>query len=39
MEIRTLKENEILDAENLFRSSFISMNDFEIDSNKKDNFE
>lgn len=39
MEIRTLKENEILDAENLFRASFISMNDFEVDSNKKDNFE
>lgn len=39
MDIRTLDEKEILDAENLFRASFISMNDFEVDKEKRDHFE
>lgn len=39
MDIRSLDNKEILDAQNLFRASFISMCNFELDSEKRDNFE
>ena len=39
MDIRSLDNKEILDAQNLFRATFISMCNFELDSEKRDNFE